>query len=66
MTQGRVLVYTKHTDMQSIFISKIHRIGTSLGIVIPVEILRAYNWQRGDFVIFGFAGGEQLLSLIHI
>jgi antitoxin component of MazEF toxin-antitoxin module len=46
--------------MQSVFISKILRIGTSEGIVLPRNILNALKWERGDFVVFGFAGNEQI------
>lgn len=45
---------------QTVFISKITKIGNSHGITIPQNILNAYNWTRGDVVIFGFAGGDQL------
>ena len=46
--------------MKSVFITKIAKQGTSLGVVIPIEILNAYHWQRGDVLIFGFAGGDQI------
>ena len=53
-------VYTNNKDMQTIFITKLSKQGSSLGIIIPMSILRAYNWQRGDLLVFGFAGAEQL------
>lgn len=46
--------------MQSIFITKIIKVGNSFGVLIPQEILNGYHWQRGDFVIFGFAPNDQL------
>jgi len=39
--------------MEYIRTSKITRVGTSLAIVIPVEILRALKLLRGDQVMFG-------------
>lgn len=57
---GGRLGYNYYYNMQTIFISKIIKVGTSVGIVIPVEILSGLKWQRGDFVIFGFAGTEQV------
>lgn len=47
--------------MEPFLISKITKVGTSLGIVLPVNVLRAYKWQRGDFIIFGFSDDEQLI-----
>lgn len=57
---GWVLVYTYITYMQTIFITKLAKQGSSLGIIIPRPILNAYNWQRGDVMVFGFHGNEQL------
>ena len=57
---GGGISYTYDKYMQSIFITKLSKQGTSLGVVIPVEILNAYHWQRGDVLVFGFAGEEQL------
>jgi len=57
---GGALEYNDYYYMESVFITKILKIGTSHGVVIPAEVLRGYHWQRGDFLIFGFAGNEQL------
>lgn len=48
-----ILYYTYNKYMQYIRTSKIMRVGTSLSIVIPVEILRALKMERGDQVVFG-------------
>ena len=48
--------------MQPVNFTKIVRMGTSLGIIIPSEILRAYNWKRGDRLVFNFAT-ENLLQV---
>jgi len=51
--------------MKDIYITKVSRQGTSLGVVIPKPILKAYNWQRGDLVIFDVASnGTLLLKLL--
>ena len=46
--------------METIFITKIIKVGDSHGVIIPVNILNAYHWQRGDIVIFGFAADQVL------
>lgn len=48
--------------MEQIYIGKIIRVGSSNAIVLPANILQAYNWQRGDHVVFGF-NSEQALFL---
>lgn len=47
-------------NMQTIFITKIIRVGNSLGVLIPSEILKGYHWERGDILVFGFAGQDHL------
>lgn len=39
--------------MENIHITKLVRVGTSLGVIVPVEILRAVGLQRGDTLAFG-------------
>lgn len=46
--------------MQTVFITKLVKQGTSLGVIIPKRILNTYNWQRGDVFCFGFSGGDQI------
>lgn len=36
-------------------------IGTSKGVIVPVEILNGLKWQRGDQLIFSFANDDQLI-----
>ena len=45
---------------QTMFIVKLNKQGTSLGITVPKEILKAYNWERGDYLVFGPESGEVL------
>ncbi len=40
--------------MDKIFLSKIQRVGNSLAIILPKPVLIAYNWQRADYVVFGY------------
>lgn len=47
--------------MQTVFITKIIKVGSSQGIVIPIPILHGMKWNRGDFVVFGFGGNDQIL-----
>lgn len=39
--------------MENLLIGKVCKVGTGHGIIIPVRILRALNFQRGDRIIFG-------------
>ena len=39
--------------MENLQITKMMRVGTSLAIVIPVNILRALKIERGDQMAFG-------------
>lgn len=57
---GGVYVYNYNNYMESIYITKLVKIGSSEGVVIPQTILKSYNWQRGDMLVFGFAAPEQL------
>ncbi len=57
---GRGLVYYNNYNMQTIYITKIREIGTSHGVIIPKPILTALKYQRGDCLVFGFAGHDQL------
>ncbi len=47
--------------MENIYTTKIIKIGTSKGVVIPLDILNALNWQRGDSVIFTLAADDHLI-----
>ena len=47
--------------MNYIRTTKVTRVGTSLAIVIPVEILRALKIQRGDQLVFGVYDDDTLI-----
>lgn len=52
--------------MENLYIKKIVRHGTSLGIVIPIELLRALGLQRGDSVVVApVSPGQFLVSLLN-
>ena len=48
--------------MESLYITKVVRIGTSLGIIIPKNITKGINWQRGDTILFTDFGVGQLTA----
>lgn len=48
----RGLEYNDEHYMETINLTKIIKTGTSLCAVIPVNILKALNWQRGDVLVF--------------
>lgn len=47
--------------MEELYITKIVKVGTSKAVVIPTNVLEGLGWQRGDRVIFTFAGQDQLI-----
>lgn len=47
--------------MNYIRTTKVTRVGTSLAIVIPVDILRALKIQRGDQLVFGVYDDDTLI-----
>ena len=49
---GRELRYTDDTYMERIYMTKVQKVGTSKGITLPPDILRAYGWERGDLLVF--------------
>lgn len=61
MQEGRGWEYNDNHYMQNIVVSKIIKTGTSCCIVIPKNILRALNLERGDQVIFGIAADDVLM-----
>jgi antitoxin component of MazEF toxin-antitoxin module len=38
--------------MQNLYTSKVVRIGTAIGVIIPVDICRALDIQRGDLIAY--------------
>lgn len=57
---GRILQYHYHNYMINMQITKVVRVGTSLAVVIPVNILRGLFIERGDQVVFSIAAGDVL------
>ena len=47
--------------MEELYTTKIIVSGTSKAIIIPVNVLAGLGWQRGDRVVFTFAGDDQLI-----
>ena len=51
--------YYNSNDMKQLFTTKVNRVGTSLGIIIPKDICEGVNIQRGDRVVFAnFSDGQ--------
>lgn len=51
--------------MENLYITKIIKTGSSLCVVIPVEILRGMKWERGDYISFTMFEGE-IVALIKL
>lgn len=50
MDGGRDIEYHYNTTMEKLRITKVVKVGTSNGIIIPIEVLRAVGLERGDQV----------------
>ena len=51
--------------MENLHITKVVRHGDSLGIIIPVEVLRGVGLQRGDTLLLGmFSPGQFTAALL--
>lgn len=57
---GRDRGYYDDYYMGEFHLTKLIKVGDSLGIVIPKNILRAYGWERGDTIAFVFASDDLL------
>ncbi len=58
--EGGVLPYTNNNYMINFQITKLVRVGTSLAVVIPVNILRDLKLERGDQIVFAIAESDVL------
>lgn len=47
--------------MEPFYTTKIMQVGTSKGITIPVAIMNALEWKRGDRILFTFANHDTLI-----
>jgi antitoxin component of MazEF toxin-antitoxin module len=47
--------------METFFTTKVVKIGSSVGLVIPRDILAACMWERGDRVVFSVIAGPTLV-----
>lgn len=57
---GCSLYYNYNNTMETLKITKIVKVGTSLAVVLPVSILKALEWQRGDTLLFAFLSDDSL------
>lgn len=54
-------MYNNYMAMEDIYTTRIHKVGTSHGIILPVPIMNGFGWKRGDMVVFTFADENQLI-----
>jgi len=50
-----------NTPMERLYTTKIMKTGSSLGIVIPRDILGACGWDRGDQLVFAVISGPTVI-----
>lgn len=60
MQGGGVNTYNNDMSRYVLRVTRLTKVGTSLGIIIPREIAKTYNWQRGDDLIYVFASDDTL------
>lgn len=47
--------------MEDIYTTRLMQVGTSKGVVIPVQIIRALNWERGDLIVVVAHQGDKII-----
>lgn len=48
--------------METIHLIKAVKTGTGISVIIPVDILRALNIRRGDFLVMAIYSGDTMLT----
>lgn len=61
LVAGGDISYTNCYNMENLQIVRIIKVGNSLAVVIPVNILRALKIQRGDAIAFGVYENDNIL-----
>lgn len=56
-----VVCYYNNNNMQTRIFGKIIKVGSSLAVVIPVDILNGMKIYRGDYVSFAVFADNQIL-----
>ena len=46
--------------METLYTSRFLKVGTSLAVIVPVPLLKAYSFQRGDAIVFIQVNGDTL------
>ena len=47
--------------MINVKITKLIKVGDSLGVIIPKNILEALKWERGDQIVFGIYDEQNII-----
>jgi len=53
--------YNYVMSIQTLKITKLARVGTSYGVVIPKSFAREFKWQRGDLLVMAFPSDDTLV-----
>ena len=62
---GRDREYNYCENMENLYITKVVRVGNSLGVIIPKNILVGINFKRGDTIMFSeYAPGQVMLRCL--
>lgn len=46
--------------MEALYLTKLVKMGSSHGIIIPKQLLTGFKWERGDSLVFGLGVDNQL------
>lgn len=59
---GRDMYYTYYMNIENVLVTKVTKLGSSLGIVVPKPILTELNICRGDYIVFGGYAPDQFCA----
>lgn len=58
---GRDIYYNNCNYMEDLYLTKIVKVGNSLAVVVPKNVLHGLDWKRGDRVVFTFGYDDTLI-----
>ena len=54
-------VYTNDYNMENIKVGKVIKVGSSLAVVVPAQLARAMNLERGDQIVYAIFSKNQFV-----
>ena len=53
--------YTNDYNMENIKVGKVIKVGSSLAVVVPAQLARAMNLERGDQIVYAIFSANQFV-----